>query len=502
MDTKRKFFTHFSLYFTSEVIVQMSGLISLPIFARIFSTDEYGQYNLILSVFVISETIASLGLRSSLMRFYMEYKMENRGKEFNLFSTLFMMIIMSSIILIIILSIGSMFISKHIGFAPTIVDIISFSASLILIRNIIGLMQNHFRILDKPYLYAIVNIVTKYIPLGLILLLIIKYQWGIPGLYFGYLVGEGSICLVLLLIYRIKYGKKLYFFSKEIIKESFKYGLPILGNNLSGNINSQCNRFIIAPMLGVSAVGLYSMGYNLCSYIQTFVIIPLHMTISPICYNLWGEKGKEETAKFVSSYFRFFCLISLPIIFGLTAIGKDFIKILATDKFQDSATIIPLIITGLLISGGHFPFFAGLYLLKNPIRILKIALFVAIFNICLNLALIPLLGLIGAAITPLVSSILFVTLGYHYSSKILKINFNTGHIIKYLLFSLTMYFIVILSRSVLEPTIISLIINVFIGLGSYLILVVVFDKSIQNLTISTFKKAKTFLKDIIPISFT
>jgi len=493
----RRFFTHFYLYFISELIVQFSGVISLPIFTRVFTTAEYGELHIILTVLQLSITLAALGLRPSLFRFHGEFKKESDDKATKLFSTLFVTTLISSISTTAVVTISAMVLSKYFNFAISIVDIISFSAALIVIRTVTQLIQSHFRILDRPHYFAIVNISIKYIPLGIALFMILYLKLGLIGLYLAYLLGEGSICFFLVLIYRANMGKSLYSFSRPIFRETFKYGFPLLIQNFARQIMVQGNKLIIAPLLGTSNVGLFSLGYSVCSYIETFVTTPLQMALIPICMNMWAEKGRKETEEFLSNYLRYFFLLSFPIVFGLTAIGRTLIYVLATTKFIESAEIIPYIIIGVLLNGGDFVFFSGLYLSKNTLKITKIACFVAVFYLLANFILIPLFGLLGAAWATLLTYILSPTLGYINSSKYIKIKFPIKSMARYLVFSVVMFLIVKSIPNFHHVTYMVLLVKILVGMSVYGVLVFVFDKHIRRIVIDICTKGLSTLMDNI-----
>src|SRR5690554_2891384 len=74
-------------YLPSKFIPAIIGLISLPIYTSIFSPTDYGLYSMIVSLVGLISSICAGWLSHSALRYYDEYKVENKEKEY--FSTLF-----------------------------------------------------------------------------------------------------------------------------------------------------------------------------------------------------------------------------------------------------------------------------------------------------------------------------------------------------------------------------------------------------------------------------
>ena len=447
-----------------------------------------------MTIFAIFVNIASLGLRPSIFRFHGIYKQEQPDKEKSLFSTLFLTTLISSLSIAISVSFCTLMLSKYFKFAVNIMDIVSFSAILIIIRTITSLIQNHLRILDKPHYYAVVSITVKYITLGIALFMVLYLKMGLIGLYLAYLFSEGAICTILFIIYRVNMGKKLYYFSKPIFKETFQYGFPLMLMNFTGLINSQGNKFIIAPLMGSAAVGIYSIGQMLCSYIEAFLSTPLRMAFMPVFMNLWAEKGEKETSDFLSNFFRIYFFLAIPIMFGLTAISKNLIIFVASEKFVESAVVVPYLIVAILLGGVSFAFYGGLYLAKNTMTMFRISIVMSILNIILNLILITWWGLKGAALATLLTSIVSIIIGFYYSSKYIKVKFPVFPIFKYVLCGFIMFVIVKLLDRVYKSEFVILLVQVITGTIIYLILIIFWDRSIREIVKNYYRKVSKSLK--------
>ena len=126
----------------------------------------------------------------------------------------------------------------------------------------------------------------------------------------------------------------------------------------------------------------------------------------------------------------------------MTAIGRDLITLLASNKYQEGYIIMPYVITGVLLYQAHFIYGAGFYLRKRPTTLLILNICGVLLNVILNIILIPSLGISGAAITTLISYLLMAVLIMKLSFNYIKIQIKLGDIVKFTAASISMFLII------------------------------------------------------------
>ena len=116
-------------------------------------------------------------------------------------------------------------------------------------------------------------------------------------------------------------------------------------------------------------------------------------------------------------------LASLQIYHGKSIIGKDYLS---------GIFIVPVILLAYLFYGMYVNFTAGIYIQEKTKVFPLITGIGALVNVGVNILLIPLLGIFGAALATLVSYI-FMSAGlYFYSQKYYKINYEFYKVISIL----------------------------------------------------------------------
>ena len=375
-----------------------------------------------------------------------------------------------------------------------LLSLLSFASILILFQVSSPLILNAFRAEEKPVWYCSANIANKYLGLILGLLFLLITTWRLYGFYTGIIIGEGIVFLFLISVWLYRYGKKIFHFSKPIFLKTFKYGFPLLGLNISGFISNNGDRYLIQYFLGTEKVAVYSVGYSLCTYVQNLFLTPINMALIPICMSLWESKKTEETKQFLSRFIGYFAMIAIPLIFGLSAIGKEAIILLASAKYKEAAVVIPTVIAGVICSGVYFPVMAGLFLEKRTGWVASLMFISALSNTILNIILIPQIGILGAAWATLLSFLVYIVLGRIVSKKYLAPAIPYNAMLKYSILSLIMFIAVKMIHFDFFPNVLLLILKISVGIITYGILLFVFDKETRDLI----RKLREYVSNKIP----
>ena len=181
--------------------------------------------------------------------------------------------------------------------------------------------------------------------------------------------------------------------------------------------------------------------------------------------------------------------ISIPIISGICALRKEFVVFLASSKFEEASIVIPYIIIGTIMWGFSPLFNAGLYI-HNKTKITTLLVFLSGgVNIVLNILLIPIWGMRGAAFASMISYIVSFGLIMKISFRYLKIDIDVVSVLKCVIASLLMY-VVIQYLSVGEGFL-ALLVRFAVGIVTYALIISIIDRKLIISTIAFIKQTYT-----------
>jgi len=113
----------------------------------------------------------------------------------------------------------------------------------------------------------------------------------------------------------------------------------------------------------------------------------------------------------------------MPIIFGIAFLGRDVIVLLASQKYADASPLLPVLATGILLGSVNFLLSIGLMFQRRTTVIAYLTIGAGLFNILLNVLLIPAHGVMGSAWATLITYLIYPFVSYRLSSRFMRLEF-------------------------------------------------------------------------------
>ncbi|MFX0124543.1 MAG: lipopolysaccharide biosynthesis protein [Candidatus Hodarchaeota archaeon] len=463
-----------SHYFTGRIFLMGAGLISFPILTRIFSVADYGILSLISTTLFIIIAIVKLGFPNAIVRFYAEFKAEKRLAKFypTIFSgSLLAAAVGAALFFASIQLISDKFINKDIFRLLSLVSILIFTKSTV--ENLMGFLRAE----QRTKLYNLIAIIRGYGSLVFSIFFVFFFVKGLYGFYVGQILFSFISLSILVYMFRTRIKIGVASFSLPLLKQSIKFGFPLVWAELGHLILNYADRYLILLYLSSTYLGLYTAGYNLIVHVMQTIIYPINYAMTPIYMNILVNKGKQQTKQFFSKLFNYFLLITLPSVFGLIAVGRDLIIFLASAKYAEAYLVLPYIVIGQAIYACTILLNSGLFIRKKTHVVTILMIITCILNIGLNIVLIPLFGIIGAAQATLVSYIFYTILITYLAFKEFSFPIHYERVFLYLVASLIMF--IIINKINFGSHLFNLVTRVLIGATIYSILVVILDREIR-----------------------
>jgi O-antigen/teichoic acid export membrane protein len=470
-----KLLRHMSNYSFGSLLVSVASLVSFPLFTRIFSVEEYGLMNLVSAALSLIVGIGKLGMQHAIVRLHGEAASGHAPWKLDQFyATVVWGMLAVGLGVTVTWAIVSQLVPEAWWNDVRMRGLMLLTAILILIRVSQNGLINLLRAELRSGVFAIYQVVTKYAGLGAIVFTLLFISRGLTGFYSATIVVE-SLAVVFLSIYLLRHHNvSPREFSPPLFRALVVFGVPMLGFELSRVVLNIADRYMIQVMIGGDALGHYAAAYNMSEYVQMIAIASVGQAIVPMYVKMWEEQGERETKRFLLDSLRYYLLLGIPVIAGVSAIGEDFLVLLASEKYREGAIVIPWVMAGLVIQGGMVILGASLYIHKQTILIMGRVAATAVLNILLNLLLIPRYGIAGAAVATLLSALALAVMTAMLTRHGLRLATPWTSIARYGFCAAVMYLIVI--QVPLGGGIVGIGIKIIIGVASYAILLFIFDR--------------------------
>ena len=240
------------------------------------------------------------------------------------------------------------------------------------------------------------------------------------------------------------------------------------------------DRVVIGYYLSNADVGIYLIALQLAA-LASFATIALRGTLWPKV-SRWGKTdGVGLIEESLSRAFNYSLVLAVPVVAGGILLGDKLLYFFYGAEFAQGYTTLVILLIVQIVN--IFQFFFTMYLgaLDRQKDAFKATAVAAAANIVLNLVLIPVMGIDGAAIATLVSMVLNAVLARRALSQIMTIRVEHGSLINILISSGLMSLLVGGYRMFVPLSNVWLtLVPVVLGGVVYGFLILKFDKKICN----------------------
>lgn len=244
-------------------------------------------------------------------------------------------------------------------------------------------------------------IATGKVALGALVLLP-PFDWGFVGLAAVSLVMNVVQSVWLWITLRrtipVQLGRVDRLLERAMVIQSY----PLMLNHLLASIFWRIDLWLLRPMAGAAAVGIYSAGVK---YLDALNVIPSYFTLA--IFPLMSRYAKDSHESLVRAYklaIRLLVMVALPVAISVTALATPLIRILGGAAFlPGSATALTILIWSIPIGFINSVTQYVLIAVGQQRFLTKAFVIGVVFNIGANLVLIPRYSYTGAAVVTLLS---------------------------------------------------------------------------------------------------
>lgn len=388
------------LYSIGNMAGKLSGVILLPLYTKFLPLEEYGLLALLEVTYLFILAISGFGVKSALTRYYWDKDL--KGREGSLFFTSYLFNVLATLVTIFI---GYLLIRNFSAamFAVELSDrlILAFTFSS-LVRLLADTPLLLLKIQQKALRQTSLQLIILVITVGLTVYLIASQGMGIEAVFIAQLMAN-AVALILMLPTIIRNTQVRL--DMPLLKELLHFGFPLFLSNLLSIVLVLSDRFILNAFGTLENVGNFSLAFKISNIIQVVFVTSFMSAYQHIFYKQMSE---ENAGRFYTKTMTYFVLVIVFVSVGLVLFSKETIKVLSmgNSDYWESYTLVPILIVGVVFGGIRQILILPLTRLKMTRIISVVSISAAALNFVLNLALIPFLSSVGAAVSTAVTQIL------------------------------------------------------------------------------------------------
>lgn len=377
----------------NEILQIGRALIVLPLISRLFGATAYGIWSQIGVTVALFVPILSLRLGAALVRYTSGQSSKEKAQA--IFSSLLATLIIGGSIL----AIGVM--TRH-SLATAMFANAELSAYALLFLGLLLARAGLSIALAYHHAHSRITFYTA-VQGGLALLELLGLvicAWVVKSSFevaiFAVLVIDIAVFVVI--VGDILRRERRVCFSLPLLAKLLRYSLPLVPAVALAWVVSAGDRYVIVHYLGLAQSGTYSAACRVAQILR-LLVQPILFVLFPLVSSLWDQRERERAGRYLSDAMRWFAVLAIPATAGLAAIGSLAMQMIAGGAFVTSNLLIALLAVSELLMGVSLIYNLAFYLREKTWIQPLLFLVIGGLNLGLNLLWIPLLGILGAAIS-------------------------------------------------------------------------------------------------------
>jgi len=404
--------------YSAKIVIAIFDFLTTVYIVRKLNVEEYGLYNFLLSIILLSRIATSFGLAPIIQRYLPEYReRKNNYSQKKILSLAVFIRFVVGFVFILCLLLANNWIIDTFNLPTTFKSILPLISLIILLTlesqllgdtALLALFENKYWSISRS-VYSILKFFLFF--------LMLKLGYGIRGIVWGWLIIE----VLLFILFLMRAWKVVFSLSvrkEEIqplpLRRFLRFGLPLWFQNVFYLFRDKATDiFILSYFLTQKEVGLYSFAFGIPLTILSFspgnMLRPI--TTPALIQKYTRDSNKEDLSYFFQFMNRIIFFTMVPISLALIILSNEIIKYIFTSAYLEVLPLFILSLGFLMISQFNYAYTSILYTLEKS-KIMFVASWAAIYNLVMDLLLIPKLGILGAILAT--GSAKLMLLPYYY----------------------------------------------------------------------------------------
>lgn len=290
-----------SAYTLAVVFTTAVPVLTLPIFARVLTKEDFGILALseIYAVFVAG--IAFLGSSIAFDRNFFAYA-KDQVRLSQLIYSILAFVCFNFIILLMCTIFWGEAIAQFLFRIPGQTTVLTLDLCGTFFASVFDLFLAFYRNSKRPSVYLKFSLINCVLYLGLSLLFLLGFHWSVTGILLSKFVSLFILSIVLLIqIHR----ECPFHFSWVALKEAWAISLPLTPRIFLGVFSARIDRYLINILGSLGGVGIYSIGQKI-GYLVFAFENALENVFQPHAYQQMFDdpkKAQKEIGEYLAPFF-------------------------------------------------------------------------------------------------------------------------------------------------------------------------------------------------------
>lgn len=248
------------------------------------------------------------------------------------------------------------------------------------------------------------------------------------------------------------------------------------------------NRIILGILDSVESVGYFSQSSQVIN-VASSVVVSIGIVMLPRVSNMKAENNFDGVQVLLYKTFNIVTGIAVPISFGLLGISLSFAPFFFGGNYDIVGPIMMIQAPTIIFMAWSNVFGTQFLLPFNRMKTYTVSVVIeAIISLVLNLVLIPIWGIMGAAFSITISEVVLFVLQAYFVRKDFSIKNLFNEVWKYLFSGIVMFSIIFFMNVHFEMSVFQILIQILIGIVVYVSMNIVLNTTLWSMSFKIIKK--------------
>ncbi|MEM7819490.1 MAG: flippase [Candidatus Aenigmatarchaeota archaeon] len=420
-----------ALIFIISIAMNLIGYLIRIFLAHSLTPTEYGLIYSTIAFLGLINIFRGLGMTDTLRKKIPEFLEKNNYVKIK--SSIVFTFIIQSLYTVIIISLIFIFIKPITtnilkSYEGTIVLIILALSTLITVayQVILASLQG----LQSVKIYTTIDLLSYLMKFSFIVFLIVPF--GVLALPYAYLFTAILMSIITYLIFRIKFSeivKSKLEIDKNLTKEILYFSTPIMIGYVASSVVSNVDTILISIFRSLEDVALYQVAHPLASLLL-LVSGAITIVLLPTVSELWTKNKKETLSNMLGLLTKALFILIIPLALIMIAFPENVISMLFGEQYLGASLTLQILSIGMIIATLSYIFGSSIIGIGKPGLNTKIAFVIMGVNIVFNIILIQIFGIVGAAISLIISNLVGFFLLSYFAKKYIRVYMQWFNLLK------------------------------------------------------------------------
>ncbi|HEV2776083.1 MAG TPA: oligosaccharide flippase family protein [Solirubrobacteraceae bacterium] len=408
------------IYGFGGAALQIVGIVTLPILARVFTPTDYGILELGMVVAAILMIVVDGGMASASQRSYFDYGDEQESERRRVLVTALIFQLVIGVLVAVVLAVLAAPISRVLFDGRDESVLIVLVGVALPAFALAQFTREILRLEFRAWSYLVTSLAGAGVAATVTILAVVAWDSGVAGAFIGALCGwiAGAVWGIALVWRRLVARP-----SRRELAIMLRYGLPLIPVALSLWALSLIDRVMLARLADLDELGQYAIASRLAVPVM-LIVMALALALSPFMLSMHQsdpEREKQVRGRVLTDFTAALCLVGLVCALWARELGE-----LVAPDFDEAFRAVGLVAFGLVAFGISSVVVAGISIARQTQWLTLYSAIAALANVGLNLVLIPRFGQVGAATATLFAYLLLTALYYHRAQVLYRTPYRLG----------------------------------------------------------------------------